>query len=172
MDVTLKNLRHNPRLSHETNAFTADIWIDGKKAGYAENAGHGGSTLIQPRECRDRLNAYAATLPRVQTDLPDHEDPSRTWSYQPDAENLVDDLVTKTLQENHVKRILSKRVIYTVKGKKGLYQTKVVKADVLKTWLAMPVLAEKLGADKILNLIPLSEAVAIFAACGGKGDDE
>lgn len=46
MNIELKNLRTYPRLSDETNAFNADVWIDGKKAGTAENDGKGGANLL------------------------------------------------------------------------------------------------------------------------------
>ena len=44
MNIELKNIKHAPSLSEETEAFTASLYINGKHAGYAKNAGHGGST--------------------------------------------------------------------------------------------------------------------------------
>lgn len=44
MQIELKNVKHFPSLSQETEAFTASLYINGKHAGYAENTGHGGST--------------------------------------------------------------------------------------------------------------------------------
>lgn len=44
MQIELRKLSINTRLSEETVCFSADIFIDGTKAGYASNRGHGGST--------------------------------------------------------------------------------------------------------------------------------
>lgn len=44
MKIELKKIEYSARLSEETNAFSADLYIDGKKAGVASNRGHGGPT--------------------------------------------------------------------------------------------------------------------------------
>ena len=44
MEIELKNVKHFPSLSQETEAFTASLYINGQHAGFAKNAGHGGST--------------------------------------------------------------------------------------------------------------------------------
>ena len=40
--VALKSLKIAKHLSRETLAFTATVYVDGKKIGYAQNQGHGG----------------------------------------------------------------------------------------------------------------------------------
>ena len=47
MKVELKNIKHCQALSHETNAFTAKVYVDGKHVGDAENSGHGGCTGVR-----------------------------------------------------------------------------------------------------------------------------
>jgi hypothetical protein len=44
MKIELKNIRFSEALSEETNAFTADLYVNGKKAGYCKNTGQGGCT--------------------------------------------------------------------------------------------------------------------------------
>jgi hypothetical protein len=44
MQITLKNLKISKFMSEETTCFQATIYVDGKKAGMAQNDGHGGST--------------------------------------------------------------------------------------------------------------------------------
>jgi len=39
MKVELKNVKFSEHMSEETNAFTADVYVDGKKCGYAKNDG-------------------------------------------------------------------------------------------------------------------------------------
>ncbi len=157
MKITLKNFRHFPSGSEETSCFTADIWIDGKKEGSAKNAGHGGPTDIWPPALEARLEAHAATLPDLEFKSGD-----KVYTIKSSADLIIDEIVEKLILTNTIKRHLSKRVFYTIKDKDGIYQTKAVKADVLKTWLAMPGLAEKLNADKILNRLPIEEAVEIW----------
>lgn len=42
MKFELKNISYNSRLSEETAAYSATLFIDGKKAGTVSNHGHGG----------------------------------------------------------------------------------------------------------------------------------
>tara|TARA_R110002051_G_scaffold209037_3_gene274954 strand:+ start:546 stop:1010 length:465 start_codon:yes stop_codon:yes gene_type:complete len=57
MKMNLKNLKTAEHLSHETLAFSAVLYVDGKKTAFVENEGWGGSNSyhhIDP-EARDRL---------------------------------------------------------------------------------------------------------------------
>ena len=54
MNIKLKNVKHAPSLSEETEAFTASLYINGKHAGYAKNAGHGGSTDYYPKDSKGK----------------------------------------------------------------------------------------------------------------------
>lgn len=47
MMFQLKSVKYSRSLSEETSAFTANIWVDGKKAGYAKNGGFGGPTDVR-----------------------------------------------------------------------------------------------------------------------------
>lgn len=47
MKIELKKLSINLRMSEETTCFVADLYIDGLKAGTAENTGKGGMTSIK-----------------------------------------------------------------------------------------------------------------------------
>jgi hypothetical protein len=165
LTITLKNVKHAEFASEETNCFSADVYIDGKKEGTAENDGHGGATFINPYALAAKLDAYGATLPRItSTTLKDETDPTGFFTYTQTGETLIDDLLEKHLLEKDVKRALSRRVLFTMTGKPGLYQLKPMKAAPLKALLAEPNLATKLKADKVLNLLPLEEAVALYKA--------
>jgi hypothetical protein len=50
MEIKLKNIHVDFRLSEETNAFTADLFINGKNVGTAFNDGHGGMTNCRARD--------------------------------------------------------------------------------------------------------------------------
>jgi hypothetical protein len=44
MNIQIKNIKFNEAFSEETICFTADIFVNGKKIGWAKNRGHGGCT--------------------------------------------------------------------------------------------------------------------------------
>lgn len=44
MEITLKNVKHMPSMSEETECFTATVYVDGKKFCTVANEGHGGDT--------------------------------------------------------------------------------------------------------------------------------
>jgi len=69
MRIELKSLKIYEAMSEETIAFTADVFIEGKKVAYAKNDGHGGSTYYHsyPNANRDILAAaekYCEGLPK------------------------------------------------------------------------------------------------------------
>jgi hypothetical protein len=61
--IQLKRFTTNARLSQETTAFAADVWVDDKKAGHTENDGHGGATIVRlDPSIRDKVEAHGKTL--------------------------------------------------------------------------------------------------------------
>ncbi len=74
MKIELKRLSVYARMSEETIAFSADLWVDGVKAGTAENNGKGGSNMLRvPRSIEKAIEDYCKTLPPLkwsQGDLP------------------------------------------------------------------------------------------------------
>ena len=67
MKVELKKLKHHKGLSEETRAFSAEVYIDGKHAGYTSNRGHGEANMTRwnHREMGDNFEAWAKSLPPV-----------------------------------------------------------------------------------------------------------
>jgi hypothetical protein len=65
--VSLKNVKHYPTLSEETNCFTAVVYFDGKKVGECENRGYGGATICRftSREKEVEVEAYCKSLPNI-----------------------------------------------------------------------------------------------------------
>ena len=68
--IELRNVAYNARLSEETPAYKADVWIDGVKAGTTRNSGTGGANITEPHALGERLKAHAATLPKDARDKP------------------------------------------------------------------------------------------------------
>lgn len=158
MNIELKNIKYVASMSEETSCFQAIIYIDGVKAGDARNDGHGGSTFISPLSLAEKLNEYGATLPVKVIDMGD----GTSFDSKQDAESLVDDLLTKHLIEKDLRKLLTKRMIYTKKNTPGVMQTKVLTPADLQKYLSHPELKEKWQIDQILNTLPFEEALKIF----------
>ena len=98
MKIELKRFTTNARLSQETTAFAADVWVDDKKVGHAENDGHGGATIVHlDRLVRDAVEAHGKTLV-----------PAEYKCYDGGAEWIVDQLVEAELQKRHDKAYAKK----------------------------------------------------------------
>lgn len=65
MKVELKKLKTYPRMSEETVAFNADLWIDGQYAADASNSGHGEPVLLRfdDRELEQRFYDWCKQQP-------------------------------------------------------------------------------------------------------------
>jgi len=70
MKIELKNIKFSESLSEETNAFTADLFINGKKTGYCKNSGQGGCTDYSWYNSNDKTiiadaEIYCKSLPKI-----------------------------------------------------------------------------------------------------------
>jgi hypothetical protein len=68
MKLELKNVKINEAFSEETLMFKADLYVNGKKVGYANNDGRGGCTFynaysIELRPLLTQAEEYCKTLP-------------------------------------------------------------------------------------------------------------
>lgn len=92
MKIELKKISFYERLSQETNAFNADIYVNDKKAGTAENSGTGGptNTRFTDRELEKQVEEYCKTLPPATY-------PGIEGSFPMDLEMYIDDLLTNYL---------------------------------------------------------------------------
>ena len=105
MKIELKNVKFSEHLSEETNAFTADIYVNGVKAGYAKNSGQGGCTdcraHFEHRDLFAQAEKYLSTLPPTKL-------PGYTFELESNMENLVDELFEKWLKEQANKKVAKK----------------------------------------------------------------
>jgi len=128
MKIELKNVSYSKRLSQETSAFAATVYVDGKKAGDARNDGGGGLTMVDlhllPRADAMKVISYCESLP-------DHVYPanefSKEFKVKMDLEQMVGNLLEAYLNEKHEKaqyvKWCKKDVCFRVKGDKiGSYR--------------------------------------------------
>jgi len=68
MLIELRNVKHAAFLSQETEAYTATVYIDGKKAGCVENDGHGGPDCvwIDGKELHQRMLDWIKSQPNTE----------------------------------------------------------------------------------------------------------
>lgn len=103
MKIELKRISFNERLSEETNAFVADLYINGKKVGECKNTGQGGCTdyYADSPELRTVIaeaEAYFKTLPKVWEE-------KYKFEYQPTLEFAIDEEFEKYLEAKEQKKI-------------------------------------------------------------------
>ena len=104
MNVELKKISFNERMSEETNCFVADLYINGKKVGYVKNDGRGGCTDYRGYTKEDNVliaeaEAHFKTLPKVKSE-------EFNFEYQPTLETAIDEEFEKYLKAREEKRML------------------------------------------------------------------
>jgi hypothetical protein len=149
MKITLKNFKHLARLSEETLCFTATVCIDGDKAGFASNHGHGGCTIV---------NITDPELRKAHSD--------EKWS------DIVDELTFAELRKKDevrlrksVEKQLAKDIIFTKKGEEFKGRHFVFKNGNTSPELAQRVRAKISSmpdADLILNDQPLELTLTLL----------
>lgn len=170
MKIELKKIAYNERLSQETNAFAADLYIDGRKAGIASNEGHGGPTNYYATTDQGRaLIREAETFCKGQ---PPIEYPGshgmKPFKVPMDLEHYIDNLLEKYLNEKSVKVFRAKlekqqsnHVHFGIPDKQAAsYKLRVPITELLKyrdgpEWLkgflTSTVLPEMKPGERILN---------------------
>ena len=108
MQVELKSFKEHKELSDDSLAFSASLWIDGKRTAIVTNEGQGGMHRIQPtgptleklkanRIKLDEFQAYCKTLPdKIET--PSWTD-GEPYSIPMDGDVYINDLVLEIFKE-------------------------------------------------------------------------
>lgn len=111
MNIELRNIQIHDRLSEETTAFTASLYINGKKAGWAKNTGQGGSTDYGADDHKiwpliKEAEQYCLGLAPLH--YPGIHEGGEPFSIPMNLENFIDDIVDKYWQEKENKRFRDK----------------------------------------------------------------
>jgi hypothetical protein len=158
MKITLKSIKYAKFASEETHCFKATVCIDGQRAGTVSNDGHGGSNTYDPWQIEEQLTAYGATLPPLLCEFLD--DTGQPAKLAIDADMLINDAFEDEMLARDMRRNLKSRVLFT-RGAEVL-ETKRQPAARIAAWLANPKILTLFKADKVLNLMPESEAFLIY----------
>ena len=153
MNLKLKSVYFSERMSEETNAFTADLWLGNKKVAYIKNDGHGGSTYYNAydkmRPLLTKAEIYAQSLPRVKY---------RNAEWDMNLEHLIDDMFTEWLKNKELSKHSKKGILYKTKeGKEMLYSwkgmtiTKMLNDPIGQSRIRVAILGLKGEGATILN---------------------
>lgn len=168
LKVELISVKYAEFASEETPCFHADIYIDGEKAGTVGNEGRGAANRYWPPVIKEQLDGYAKTLPNKICEWLD-EKTGKPQVLEQDADLLVDSLLDEWLLRRDLKRTFAKRILFTKKGCPGIFETEPFQKARLMSLLADINLMSKIkGCEKILNLLPIDEAVTLYREKGRK----
>ncbi len=122
MNIELKNIQVNERMSEETNAFTATLYINGKKVGYAKNHGIGGPTDYAADPFHDQeANKLIQEAEKWCQQLPPEKSDFSDMSLPMDLEFYLDILVEKFLLEKDSKKKTKRMATHILFGDKLRY---------------------------------------------------
>jgi hypothetical protein len=156
MKIELKALKYSDFASQETHCFQANIYIDGKMKGTADNDGRGGMTTIRPWQLHNEIKLHTDKIPPRIVKYGDTE-----MSLEASPDSYIDELVTLALHEKDLKRAMKTRILFT-RGNQ-VFETQKFDAAKLSAAVNHPQVREKLDADQVLNLLPIAEALEIYA---------
>ena len=156
--IELRKITYNARLSEETCAYAADLYVDGRLLAHVSNNGHGGSDMQRPANGRtydeiQELDSWIkATYPKRE---------AFGMVLEPDLESVCGDLLDDHLVTRDLTRILKRTVAYYDPGKKCVYTLKG-KIEGAARAQAITDIVRKNPSAKVLNNLPFAEALVLF----------
>jgi hypothetical protein len=111
MEITLKNIYVGERLSRETTAFQATLYINGYKVGVITNDGQGGATMYRPLDDKGvtlikEAEVWCRRLPPLV--FTDNMVDGRPVTIPMELEIYLDNLVTDWLNQKDLERFRKK----------------------------------------------------------------
>lgn len=153
MQIELKKVKTNQRLSQETHCFSADVWIDGVKAGEIMNAGHGGPDDFFPAPGQPKLAEINARIAREMPEVKGYPELTN------DLELVVGDLVNAHITEKAVRSRMTRKATYIVAGRDGVFEMDIKGIDKLR----------QNPTIQVLNDMPITKAIEVLTERGCLG---
>jgi len=162
MKLELKNIKHTAWASHETHCYQASLYVDGKPVAVVGNDGQGGCDYEYDHpKCKADYRATMKAVHDYFKSLP--KEPSE-WSEDGFAQQLeywCADQVNEFLISRELKRKMKSHVLFQLKSKDGVFQTKYHPTVTKGEW----VINKQAGVTRrILNDMPFDEALVIWMA--------
>jgi hypothetical protein len=120
MEIKLKNIHVDFRLSEETNAFTADLFIDGKNVGTAINDGHGGMTTCRAKDRKAaelirEAESWCKQLPPEVVESGDGSTHTLSISLDYYLDTIVDEHIAKK-EQARLEKLMGNSIIFGIPG--------------------------------------------------------
>lgn len=133
-DVTLelRKVDYSHALSQETPAYTAELYVNGKRAAYLRNTGHGAGTMITSRDTAGRrlikqAEDAVATLPEEKSTID-----GKPFSWKRTLYDLVDSILYDHLAYKDIQSARRQRkVVFYDTKRKGVFEWKLPKRTAL-----------------------------------------
>ena len=161
MKIDLKNIRHSQMASHETNCYSASIYVDGKKAGTVENGGFGGCDNVHWMDIDfgETVENWAASQPKKQTPYGEMANC---------LEFIFGELVDDYILTNDLNRKLKKGLIVrdsNTEAHSWRIFTSALSQSIPQMMLNNLIKTGKVRADAVcLNTLPFSDALKLWRA--------
>lgn len=167
--VELRRISYNARLSEETPAYAAAIYIDGVKVGDCKNSGRGGETMVYvSAEARAQMLAFAATIAPITTSLPSRDGSEESFTYTiTSVGSLCDHLLSESLRRRDFEKAVKAKIVYAdAEGKIYVSRSRFPVKDMPQVIEAAVKQEAVKGAAgcRVLNALPFDEALAIWLA--------
>jgi len=162
MKLELKAIKHTSWASHETHCFQAALYVEGKPVAVVGNDGQGGCDYEYDHpKCKADYRVTMKAVHDYFKSLP--KEPSE-WSEDGFAQQLeywCADQVNEFLISRELKRKMKSHVLFQLKSKDGVFQTKYHPTVTKGEW----VINKQAGVTRrILNDMPFDEALVIWMA--------
>lgn len=152
MKIELKAIQYSAFASQETNCYSANLYVDGKKIGTVSNQGHGGCDLFYGDQ-----EAYQEADKWCRENLP-------KWSlgggsseaYETDLEQHCGDLLATWLDSRDLKRRMRNHIVFRMDG--SLYLAKFTGDQTV----AASQVQKRHPTAKVLNTLPFDQALTIY----------
>ena len=123
--IQLKNVKIAWHMSEGTTAFTASLYIDGKKAADVKNEGRGGDNhpRFLDREVEKEFYEFCKSLPP--RDYGMDADGAFNETYPMNYDSFIGDLLTEWIENDDWKKACKKGIVFTKHGEEnnGKYWT-------------------------------------------------
>ena len=153
MKIELKAIRYAAFSSQETNCYSANLYVDGRKIGTVGNDGHGG-----PDHFRGDHAAFAAADAWCKANLPKWEMNGRF--FETDLEMRCGELVDAWIIARDLKTAMRTKVLLRDPSDGNVYEVKHRGAPDA----TIAALAKRHPGAAFLNTLPFDEALALFRA--------
>lgn len=159
MNIELKNVNIYRRMSEETVAFIATVYVDGKRLGEVSNSGKGDANRYSTQELRSALQAYVKTLPPQTYLINTGPSSQELITTAPDADLVISELLEdydlgrclKSLMKSSVVFIQDNRLFKVTSSSSGL-----------EAMIERLVNNRRIPRSSILNLLEFSDAFRLY----------